>query len=308
MKDLIWYERYRPKKLSGLILPHSYIKQFKNFIRQKEIPHLLFHGPAGSGKTTLAQILIDKCAGRSLILNASSEDRGIAVVKTRVKQFATAKHSDKLNVVFFDEANGLTAEAQEALKNTIEKYQRNCRFIFTTNEFDKITEPIVSRCQVFKFDSFPKKDLRKHLCWILDEEEVEYNKKDLRKIIGRYYPDIRTIINTIQSCSISGELSPGDLLTITDYDLLKSHLEKGRIFAIRNMFAGSKDFIGLYRWLFYKYIPKEVHPEQKGDCAIVVAEYLFRDRTVVDKEINMAACLLEIMGMNDIEANFDEPF
>jgi replication factor C small subunit len=307
MKELIWYEKYRPGKIDQLILPQSHNRAFQKFIEQEEIPHLLFHGPAGGGKTTLSQILISNCAGRSLILNASSEDRGITTIKVRVTQFASSQRiNQKLNIVFFDEANGLTPDAQEALKNTIEKYHRNCRFIFTTNEFDKITEPIASRCQMFKFDSFPKKNLRLYLAGILKQEEVEYDRKDLREIMNRYYPDIRTIINTMQSCSISGTLNLEDVLYITDYDLLASHINEGHILAIRNMLAGSKDFLGVYRFLFNDYIPNEM--ENKTDAAIAVAEYLWRDRSVVDKEINMTACLLELMSLNNIEADFSTAF
>lgn len=305
MKQLIWYEKYRPPTLDKLILPRSHYRTFKKFIRQGEIPHLLFYGPAGSGKTTLSQILIDECAGRSLILNASSEDRGIGTIKVRVKQFAASQKIDKkLNVVFFDEANGLTPEAQEALKNTIERYQRNCRFIFTTNEFDKITEPIISRCQVFKFDSFPKKDLRLHLASILKEESIEYDRRDLRRIINRYYPDVRTTINAIQSCSISGTLNLDSIMSVADYNLLASHIQKGRILSSRKMLAGGKDFLGIYRYLFDTFIPQQMDDETKSEAAITVAEYLYRDRSVVDKEINMTACLLELMSLNGVEANF----
>lgn len=309
MKQLIWYEKYRPLKLDNLILPRSHNRAFKKFIKQEEIPHLLFHGPAGGGKTTLSQILILKCAGRALVLNASSEDRGVATIKKRVTQFASSqKTSDKLNIVFFDEANGLTPDAQEALKNTIEKYQRNCRFIFTTNEFDKITEPIVSRCQIFQFDSFPKKDLRLYLTNILKEENIEYDRKDLRVIMNRYYPDIRTIINTMQSCSMSGTLNLEEVISITDYDLLASHIDQGHVLAIRNMLSGSKDFLGIYRYLFNTYIPHKMNDGQKSEAAITVAEYLSRDRTVIDKEINMTACLLELMSLNGVEADFNTAF
>ena len=307
MKDMIWYERYRPKELADLVLPPDYRKLFKRYIKKKEIPHLLFFGPAGSGKTTLSQILISQCAGRSLILNASSEDRGINVIKTRVRQFATAKHSGELlNIIFFDEANGLTPDAQEALKNTIEKYHKNCRFIFTTNEFDKITEPIVSRCQAFRFDSFPKKKLTKRLHWILEQEQVKYKDKDLSKIISRYYPDIRTIMNTIQACSASGRLNIKLGLNVTDTKMIDLYITEGKIFALRHLFTGSKDFTWVYRHLFDNYVPKNYN--DPTEACLVVAEYMWRDRGVVDKEINLAACFIELMNLNEVEIDFDEPF
>ena len=308
MKDLIWYERFRPKTLDELILPIDYRKIFKKYIKRKEIPHLLFHGPAGSGKTTIAQIFISQCAGRSLILNASAEDRGINVIKTRVKQFASAKRDKKHNVVFFDEANGLTPEAQEALKNTIEKFQRNCRFIFTTNEFDKITNPIVSRCQVFKFESFPKKKLMKRLDNILEDEAVKYKEKDVKKIVDRYYPDIRSVMNILQMCSATGKLNLKMALDFADPKMIKLYLNEGKAFALRNMISGSKDYLWIYRFLFDEYIPKEMDKDQIMEACLVVAEYMWRDRTVIDKEINLAACFMELMSLNDVEIDFDEPF
>jgi len=309
MKDLIWYEKFRPLELKQLVLSPQMRKVFKKFIKEKEIPHLLFYGPPGGGKTTLAHILISSCAGRYLILNASSEDRGIGVIKTRVKQFATAKHpGNKLNIVFFDEANGLTSDAQEALKNTIEKYQKNCRFIFATNEIHKITEPILSRCQVFQFDSFPKESLIRALRKILVKENVEFTQKKLIKIVDQYYPDIRTIMNTLQSCSITGKLDTKELLS-ANTKMISMYLKKGKIFALRHMFNNSADFLWVYRFLFNKYIVKNFKDNQdRSDACLIVAEYLWRDRTVVDKEINLAACFLELMSLNKTEVDFDEPF
>lgn len=308
MKDLIWYENYRPKNLKELVLPQEYRTIFRKYIKQKEIPHLLFHGPAGSGKTTLSQILISHCSSRSLTLNASAEDRGIATIKTRVKQFAMAKKGKFHNVIFFDEANGLTPEAQEALKNPIERYQKNCRFIFATNEFDKITEPIFSRCQVFQFDSFPKKRLLKKLYEILEEQEVEYKENGVKKIVDRYYPDIRTVMNTLQSCSATGKLNTKMALKSMDPKLITTYLDKGKLFALRNMLHGAKDYLWLYRFLYNDYIPNNMESEQRAEASITVAEYLYRDRTIVDKEINLSACFMELMTLNEVDIDFDEPF
>ena len=186
MKELIWYEKYRATSLDGLILPKNVRKNMKGYIKEKEIPHLLFHGPAGSGKTTLALILIKACASAKLILNGSSEDRGIGTIKKKVKQFASSKRisKGKLNIVFIDEADGLTPEAQDALKNIIETYQSNCRFIFTANEIDQITDPIYSRCTMFAFESMPNDYFLNFLYDILDDEKIGYKKNDIEILVN----------------------------------------------------------------------------------------------------------------------------
>lgn len=304
MQDFIWYEKYRPKKLKDLVLPSPHRKAFKRFIKSGEIPHLCFHGPAGSGKTSLSRILITKCSSSALILNASAADRGISTVKKKVKQFASSvRRGDRLKVVFFDEANGLTPEAQEALKNTVETFQKNCRFIFTTNELDKITSPILSRCQLFKFDSMPEGSLLNYLEGILESEEIEYKEKDVEKISKMYYPDVRTIMNCLQACSIGGTFDLKQVLTTVDTKLLSTHINKGRIFELRSMFAGASDFLWVYKWLFNDYVWK-MPEEARAEAALIVADYLNRDKNIADKEINLSACCLELMELLDVELKF----
>lgn len=309
LQSLIWYEKYRQTELSQLALPTNHRKAFRSFIKQGEVPHLLFYGPAGSGKTTTATILISKLASSKLIMNASSEDRGIQNVKTTVKRFAISKRSgSKLKMILYDEADGLTADAQMALKNTIETFQSNCRFIFTANHIDKVIPEIISRCMFFKFDTVPQKKLTKHLGEILEKEEVEYKKNDLVKVIKRFYPDVRSIINNVQSCSIGGVLDPKNLLETFDVKLLKNYIEGGKLFALRHMWANTTDFIWLYKYLFNEFIPKEINAEVKTEALVTVAEYLYRDKVVADREINITACILEIMNLIETDIDFSEPF
>lgn len=308
MKTKIWYEKYRPKSLTELILKKRYKKLFRQWIKDKEIPHVIFHGPPGSGKTTIAKILIQYCAGRSLILSASAEDRGVETIKKRVQQFASAaKIKGRLNVCFFDEAEGITKDAQEALKTPIEKYQGNCRFIFTTNAIDRLDSAIVSRCQLFEFDSYPVENLTEKIFNILKEERIKYKEKEIKQVIKTYYPDVRTVMNTIQSCSIGGKFKL-EGLTTTDTKMIDTYIKKGKLFAIRNLFNGRNDFVWLYRHLFNNFIPQHVPKKEAADAAITVAEYMYRNSSVVDKEINVSACIVELMGHFNVEIDFTEPF
>lgn len=306
MLNLIWYEKYRARKLAQLVLPKENRKRFKHYIRKGQIPHLLFYGPAGSGKTTLATILIRECASAALTLNASSSDRGIGTIKTKVKQFAASQRrsEDRLNIVLLDEADGLTPDAQLALKNTIEHYYKNCRFIFTTNEIDRIIEPITSRCTLYKFDSPPEDYIIEFLVNILIEEAIEHKRKDVGLIVRSFYPDIRTMINNLQVGSVGGRLVLANAMTSihNEKELLKL-LHKGKIGRIRAIVAGTKDFMWLYKLLFNDYL-EMVEDDFKSDVATTIAEYLWRDRTVADREINVVACLCEILNVRDKDVYF----
>jgi len=301
----IWFEKYRPNRLRQMVLPRETFDAMQGFIDDLEIPHLLFHGPPGSGKTTLANILIDWVAAGCLRLNASSSDRGINVIKTTVKQFATSKprDSDKINIVFFDEADGLTPDAQNALRNTIETYHSNCRFIFTCNNIYKITAALRSRCQLFQFETLPESKLL-HFCKkILRNEEVEYNTKTLKEIVERYYPDIRSIINNLQSSSRFGKLRKNFLDKIVVGDLIR-FLNEGKVFAIRQMWINNTDFTRIYKWLFNQYSGSIEDEGIRSDVMVAIAEYMYKDNFVADKEINATACILEIMSIQELELDF----
>ena len=304
MKNLIWYEKYRQKKLSQLALPEAQMEMLEQYVSNKEIPHLLFCGPPGSGKTTISRILIDKVAANKLMLNASSSDRGIDIIKNKVKSFAMSQRQEsKLNVVFFDEADGLTTQAQDALKNTIESFHKNCRFIFTCNEIDKIISPIISRCIVFKLDTLPQDDLLRYIKNILTKEKIIYKTKDIKTITEQFYPDIRSVINNIQFCSVSGKLNAKKTLSFFDFKEIGALINKGKITALRNLWKDSINFLPLYKWLFNIWLFK-VKEDLRPDIAIVIAEYLNRDKNIANKEINTTACILEIMNVLELEISF----
>lgn len=316
MKNRIWYEKYRPNKLGSLALSEQMREQFESFIEDGEIPHLLFYGPAGSGKTTLSMILIRKLASARLLLNASSDDRGIATVKTKVKQFAAAKtmQSNKQNIVLFDEADGLTPDSQMALKNTIETFHKNCRFIFTCNEIDKVIEPIKSRCQIFHFETPPTHAIVRHCRKILKKENIKFKTKSVKAVVERYYPDVRSVINNLQSCSVGGKLSPDKYLDKFDANSFVVYLNEGLLFAARNQWSDVQDFTRLYKALANMITTDEekcvinLSDEARPEALLIIAEYLYKDRTIADRELNFSACVIEIMNLMELSIDFKTPF
>ena len=305
LKDVIWYETYRQRSLDDLVLSKNHRRSLESFITKRKIPHLLFSGPPGSGKTTIAMILIDSCASASLTLNASSGDRGIATIKTTVKQFAGSQRQKKgkMNIIFFDEADGLTGDAQMALKNTIERYHKNCRFIFTANHLEMVIPEIQSRCINYKFEQVSSKQLVSYLSYILESEDVDYKERDLKTLIKHFSYDVRTIVNNLQVASVTGTFNPEDIISVLPIKKIFKLTRQGEIGSIRAITKNYTNFLWLYKQLFDNFIPtipEDVRPE----AAISIAEYLWRDRAIADKEINMAACLLDLMNLLEQDIKF----
>ena len=302
LANYIWYEKYRPHSLREMTLSQGGI--FVSYLDAKDIPHLLFHGPPGSGKTTLALILIEGLKAQKLILNASSEDRGIKTIRGMVKRFAMSRSlPGKKKIVFLDEADGLTSDAQPALRNTMETYSGNCRFILTANYLDKIIEPIRSRCTAFAFTKYPKKKLLRLLMGILDKEDVNYDLEDVEVLVKRLYPDIRTIINNLQAGSIGGTFELDQCLTARiDPKKIGKLIGQGKLRGLRELWMGATEFLWLYKYLFDVFVPSMSKEREEG--ARIVGEYIYRDSSVVDREINVSACCIELMVLLGKEVVF----
>ena len=306
IENYIWCEKYRPKTLEDLVLSEETRDAFDKFISDDEIPHLLLHGSPGSGKTSIAMILMNSIPCKSLTLNASSKDRGIETVRTTIADFAKSKTTDgRLKIILLDESDGLTADAQFGLKNLMETYSSSCRFILTANVVGKIIDPIRSRCIQFGFSQFPVSDMVKNVCNILKQEEIKFDRRQVSVVVHRLYPDFRSIINAVQAASISGEFklsaAGGTNLKMSEF---ADNITKGDLRRIRESFIGIQDFSFIYKFLFNSFMYDNVDDDLKPEVAQTIAQHLSQDQQIVDREINMCSCLIAIMLLLNTKIKF----
>ena len=302
MEHSLWVEKYRPIELDKYV-GNEFIKdKVKLYLESGDIPHLLLYGQAGTGKTTLAKLIIKNIECDHIYINASDET-GVENVRVRIKNLASSVGFSPLKVIILDEADFMTPNAQAALRNVMETFSKSCRFILTCNYVEKMIDPIQSRCQSFQVIPPDRKQVAQHLCSVLKEEDVSFKIEDVALLVNGGYPDIRRVINAAQRQSIKGTLTiDKQSSVVNDYkikiiEILKSNSDnKTKFKDIRQLIADSKvrDYNEGFRLLFdsiEEYAPGKVAP-----CILVLSEGQFQDSQVVDKEINFMATIVKLLG------------
>lgn len=299
----VWYEKYKPQCIDDIIIPKAISDKFKNYTETQDIPALgLFSSLPGTGKSSTANAIIKELGGEALWINAS-EQRSIDILRSRIRTFASqTSFDDNIKVVVMDEFDNFSKDGMAAFRSFLDEYSHNCRFIFTGNYKEKIIEPLLDRMEVYDFESFAKEEMIKpifeRLCFILENENVEYNKKDLVPIINTYYPRIRSMVGALQKFSKDGALtvdaSDLDDLNIFDkiMELVTPSTYTEMIQAVNNLNAPDNMYSFLYKNAM-TYFPAEKYP----NMVIVVAKYQHMAGTVRDKQLNLAACLTELLKL-----------
>ncbi len=304
VKHTLWCEKYRPQDLTTYIGNEHLKSKVSLYLESGDIPHLLLYGKAGTGKTTLAKILVKHIECDYLYINASDENN-VDTVRTKVKTFASTMGFKDMKIIILDECDYITPNAQAALRNLMETFSKHCRFILTCNYVERIIDPIQSRCQSFQIIPPSKKEVAVHLSNILNNENVTFKVDDIATIINGGYPDIRKVINTSQRQVVKNELKlDAQEIILSDYKLkllkviqTKSKTRKEIFTEIRQILADAKvtDFADFFRLLY-----DEVDTYGTGhiaECILIIARYESSDTHVVDKEINAMAMLIEILGV-----------
>jgi len=307
MKKFLWVEQYRPSNISDCILPENIKNSFNGFVQQGEIPNLLLAGTAGIGKTTVAKALCDEIGASYIVVNGSDEGRFLDTVRNRVRQFATTvslTSGGAHKVVIIDEADNTTNDVQLSLRAAVEEFHSNCRFIFTCNFPNKIIEPLHSRCTVvdFKINTEQAMELQgqffARMKEILDEQNVEYQDKVLAKVVKRYYPDWRRLINECQRFAASGGINTAILADVADINLdsLIRSLKAKEFTIVRKWVVDNinNDPVTVMRKL-YDVLYDNLKGGSIPEAVLIIAKYSRDIQIVPDQEINLLACLTEIM-------------
>ena len=293
-------ERYRPKDLSTYVGNPNLKSSIAKQLSQNDIQNYLFYGQAGGGKTTLAKIIVNNLDCDYLYINASDE-RGIETIREKVSGFASVMSFKPIKVVILDEADFLTIQAQASLRNIIETFSRTTRFILTCNFVERIIDPLQSRCQTFKIIPPTKKEVAVHLASICDKESISYDLPAIGKVVNKFYPDLRKMLNTIQASNINNHLTIDDSLLVSASYLsaILNELKKTKpnIKEIRQIIQDSNldDFEELFRFLFDN---AEVYlPNREGTVAMLINDHQYQANFRIDKEINMISLLQQIINI-----------
>ena len=307
MSDFIWVEKYRPKTIDECILPDGIKKTFQDFLQAGEIPNMLLSGPPGIGKTTVAKALCEQLGADFYVINGSDEGRFLDTVRNNAKNFASTvslTSESKHKVIIIDEADNTTSDVQLLLRASIEEFSANCRFIFTCNYKNKIIQPLHSRCTVIDF-AVNKRDkptiaaqFFSRINDILDKENIRSDKKVVAELINKHFPDWRRVLNECQRYSAGGEIDSGILASFSDVSIndLTKNLKEKNFSEVRKWVSTNldNDTTLLFRRIydsFYETLVANSIPA----AVLILAKYQYQVAFVADQEINMLACLTEIM-------------
>jgi replication factor C small subunit len=299
MSHSLWVEKYRPKDLSTYVGNEHLKEKVKVYLESEDVPHLLLYGKAGTGKTTLAKIVVNNIDCDYMYINASDENK-VDDVRNKIKTFASSVGFKSLKVIILDECDYLTPNAQAALRNLMETFSKHCRFILTCNYVERIIDPIQSRCQSYKVVPPSKKEVAQQLVNILDDQVCTYELDDVALIVNAGYPDIRRVINSAQRQIVDNKLKIDTTSVIQNnykLQLLEMLSSNAKLNDIRKLIADNSisDYSEIYRLLY-----DEVDNYGKGkqaECIMNIAEAQFQDVNVVDKEINFMSLIIRLLRL-----------
>ena len=304
MEHLLWTEKYRPQTVNDCILPERLKKPFEEYVKSQNIPHLLLSGGAGVGKTTIAKAMCNEINADYIIINGSDES-GIDVFRTKIKNFAsTMSFTGGRKVIIIDEADYLNPNStQPALRNAMEEFAGNCSFIFTCNFKNRIIDPLHSRCSVVDFTLRNEEKVQmaglffKRIHSILNQENVEFDTKVVAEVIKKHFPDFRRTINELQRYAKFGKIDSGILSQIGDVSIQEviKHLKEKDFGSLRKWVAmNDVDSATLFRKI-YDNLYEILQPQSIPQAVIILADYQYKQAFVADAEINLVACLTELM-------------
>lgn len=303
INNFVWAEKYRPRTIDECILPTRLKNSFNSFIQNKTFPNLLLSGPAGVGKTTVAKALLEQLGCDYMMINGSMNGN-IDTLRTEIKGFAsTVSFTDTRKYVILDEADYLNATStQPALRNFMEEYSNNCGFILTCNYLNRIIEPLRSRCSHidFKIDKNESAQIAgqffKRCVKILELEQITFNKESVAGLITKYFPDWRRVINELQSYSINGAINSG-ILTEKSQDIknIVGLIKQKDFSSLRGFVAQNIDNLTTIFEDIYEAIHDDIKPHSIPDLIVILAKYQYQSAFVASQEINIAACLAELM-------------